>query len=241
MHVILLLSCLLAMLRSCTGNTAVLNVFSDFPATDSGKTITEEEIQTFQMNYTLETPAAQNTNLLLTICVAAEDTDIAISSNSKTFDLQTNQSGQFDFSVKGLFVGRTFILVRFIFSRNKLNLPCETAVGTYAVQLGNQLNLTDVYPTNQQTAVSYGIEYDIVVIREHRPIDTAFQVIIILLVVMVNLGMGCKTEVSVIKATMRRPIAPVIGFCSQFILMPLVINYYLFPFYSLNKNRNCLF
>lgn len=225
MQAILLLFCLLTILRRCKGNNAVFSVFSDFAESDSGRMITEEETQTFNVNYTLETSTAQNTNLLLTICVTAEDPDKATAwSDSKTFDLQANTSGQFHFSVKGLFVGRTVIRLMFVFSQNKVNLPCETAVENYAIQRGNQFNFTNVYPTGNQITVSYGIGYEVVVVRENRPIDIVFNVVVILLVCIVNLGMGCKTELSVVRATLRRPIAPLIGFCSQFILMPLVMN-----------------
>ena len=226
LHLILLLFSLLAMLRSCKGNQAMLAVFTDFLDSDSGRVITEEEIQTFHMNYTLELASVpQNTNLWLTICVKAEDSDKATTlSDSKTFDLQTNSSGQFPFSVKGLFVGRTVILLTFVFSQDRVNLPCETSAGNYVSQTGNQFNLTDVYPTDKQTVVSHSIGYTVVVIREWQTIDLMFRVVVVLLVSIVNLGMGCKMELSVVKETLKRPIAPLIGFCSQFILMPMVMN-----------------
>lgn len=45
---------------------------------------------------------------------------------------------------------------------------------------------------------------------------------IILLVIFANIGMGCKIDLDVVKEVLRRPIAPSIGFCCQFIVMPLV-------------------
>jgi len=53
-------------------------------------------------------------------------------------------------------------------------------------------------------------------------IDHLFIVIVILLVCGGNVGMGCKVDLTVVKEVLRRPIAPIIGFCCQYLIMPLV-------------------
>lgn len=68
----------------------------------------------------------------------------------------------------------------------------------------------------------YTETYKLVVKRDSRPIDTAFTVSIIILVCLANVAMGCKTDLAVVKSTLKRPIAPLTGLASQFILMPLV-------------------
>ena len=45
-----------------------------------------------------------------------------------------------------------------------------------------------------------------------------------MLLLIANVGMGCKIDLDVVKEVLRRPIAPTIGFCCQFIVMPLVSN-----------------
>ncbi|XP_076470032.1 hepatic sodium/bile acid cotransporter-like [Babylonia areolata] len=92
---------------------------------------------------------------------------------------------------------------------------------TTPFDLDSHFNLTSELPPDK-TAVSFEGRQEIVVIRQHRAIDTAFNVVVVLLVVIVNLGVGCKTDLGVIKATLRRPIAPVTGFFSQFLIMPLI-------------------
>ena len=70
--------------------------------------------------------------------------------------------------------------------------------------------------------VEYIDAYNVIVTRESRPIDTAFIVSIIILVCIANIAMGCKTDIGVVKATLKKPIAPLTGLASQFLLMPLV-------------------
>jgi hypothetical protein len=70
--------------------------------------------------------------------------------------------------------------------------------------------------------VEYIDAYNVIVTRESRPIDTAFTVSIIILVCIANIAMGCKTDIGVVKATLKKPIAPLTGLASQFLLMPLV-------------------
>ena len=39
------------------------------------------------------------------------------------------------------------------------------------------------------------------------------------MIVIYNFGFGCKVDPVQIKAILRRPVAPVIGFCCQFLIM----------------------
>ncbi|XP_050395539.1 ileal sodium/bile acid cotransporter isoform X1 [Patella vulgata] len=65
-------------------------------------------------------------------------------------------------------------------------------------------------------------KFELIVTRVSRPIDTAFNVVIITLVVVATMAMGCKIDPEVVKATLKRPVAPVIGLLSQFLFMPTV-------------------
>jgi sodium/bile acid cotransporter 3/5 len=65
--------------------------------------------------------------------------------------------------------------------------------------------------------VEYIDAYNVIVTRESRPIDTAFTVSIIILVCIANIAMGCKTDIGVVKATLKKPIAPLTGLASQFL------------------------
>ena len=61
------------------------------------------------------------------------------------------------------------------------------------------------------------------VIRAKRAIDRIFVSIIILLVSIAFINMGCTLDMDVVKETLKRPIGPSIGFCCQYLFMPLVI------------------
>lgn len=225
----LLIACTLSLFVMCEGaGNETFSVFMEICMGDKQMMI-EEEVKVCQSNYTLMAPAAHSDSLVLTICVRSEDPGIAMAhlSQSETFDLHTAQSAKFNMSLKGSFVGRTYIDVTYVFSKISIQNLCEGKAevekSTVFTQPGKNFNLTSAYPSSDSEAV-FVSRHELVVIREERVIDTAFQVIVILLVVIVNLGLGCKTELSVVKETLRRPIAPITGFCSQFIIMPLVRN-----------------
>lgn len=138
-------------------------------------------------------------------------------------------------NVKGHFIGRTYLQLYFILNTNtSINVTYFSQKCKYAEM--KEIVETSIYRSNYSLLGSFsesttGIaihtsKYGIVVVRKERPIDTVFNVIIVLLVAIVNLGMGCKTDMAVIKSTFKQPVGPVIGFCSQFILMPLVYQLY---------------
>lgn len=62
----------------------------------------------------------------------------------------------------------------------------------------------------------------VTVVRVVRPVDVAFRFILYAFVMMVTVGMGCKTELSAVKSVLTKPIAPAIGFFCQYLLMPLI-------------------
>lgn len=66
------------------------------------------------------------------------------------------------------------------------------------------------------------IEYTVAVIREKRIVDNVFIAAVAFLVFFSNMGMGCKVDLDVVKEILKKPIAPSIGFCCQYIIMPLV-------------------
>ena len=65
-------------------------------------------------------------------------------------------------------------------------------------------------------------KYKIAVIREPHVLDPFFFGLISIIVVCVNIGMGCALDLEVVKTVLRRPVAPAIGFFSQFLVMPIV-------------------
>jgi len=68
---------------------------------------------------------------------------------------------------------------------------------------------------------------DVSVIRVARPIDKAFTYSVAALVAIIYINMGAALDTTTIRATLKRPIGPIIGLFSQFVIMPLVYSYVL--------------
>ena len=65
-------------------------------------------------------------------------------------------------------------------------------------------------------------KYKIAVIREPHVLYPFFLCMVSIIIVCVNIGMGCALDFEVVKTVLRRPLAPAIGFFSQFLVMPIV-------------------
>ena len=65
-------------------------------------------------------------------------------------------------------------------------------------------------------------KYKIAVIRKPHVLYPFFLGLVFILVLCVNIGMGCALDLEVVKTVLRRPVAPAIGFFSQFLVMPIV-------------------
>ncbi|XP_037025029.1 ileal sodium/bile acid cotransporter-like isoform X2 [Bradysia coprophila] len=70
------------------------------------------------------------------------------------------------------------------------------------------------------------------IIRESRAIDHAFTGSVIVLVALLYINFGAALDLTKLRGIITRPIGPAIGFCGQFIVMPLLgfgLAYLLFP------------
>ncbi|XP_042900101.1 sodium-dependent organic anion transporter [Parasteatoda tepidariorum] len=63
---------------------------------------------------------------------------------------------------------------------------------------------------------------EIIVMRKVRAISKAFTISVATLVSLNYINMGCALDLSVVQSVLRKPIAPTIGFISQYAVMPLV-------------------
>ncbi|KAH9507714.1 hypothetical protein Btru_053520 [Bulinus truncatus] len=62
----------------------------------------------------------------------------------------------------------------------------------------------------------------VIVMQLPRTIDTIFRIVLYIVIVLATTGMGVNVEISVIKAVLRRPVAPIIGLVCQYVGMPLI-------------------
>ncbi|KAL8559695.1 hypothetical protein ACOMHN_002228 [Nucella lapillus] len=204
--------------------------------TDDDIRLEEEEVKAVHFNYTLNVTGDANYTLALAVCVTVDDPSVASASvsNDTIVPLHTDNRRAFQVSVRGHFVGRAYLHMLFVVGENKhvrcgqpraKNLQDMLRVSQASQGQERDMNLTKTSSANSSSSVvglHSGMRYKIAVLRPERAIDVVFRTCIIILVVIINVGMGCKLDIAVVKATLRRPFAPIIGLCSQFIVMPLV-------------------
>ncbi|KAJ8947737.1 hypothetical protein NQ318_017999 [Aromia moschata] len=61
------------------------------------------------------------------------------------------------------------------------------------------------------------------IIREPRIIDTIFTAAVATLVAVMYINFGCAINWKELPTILKKPIGPAIGFCGQFIFMPLIM------------------
>ena len=65
-------------------------------------------------------------------------------------------------------------------------------------------------------------EYDVAVVRPDRIEDDIFEYSLGLIIVINNVGFGCKFDWKIAKFVFSRPLAIIIGVCGQYVVLPLV-------------------
>ncbi len=60
------------------------------------------------------------------------------------------------------------------------------------------------------------------VVRAKNLVDVVFIATVAILVSVSFVNMGCTLDLGVVVAALKRPVGPAIGFCCQYIFMPLV-------------------
>lgn len=133
------------------------------------------------------------------------DPDVAEVRMNMSERLQPKETANFTAKVKGTFLGKTFL--RMFINTTQVKEPEKYDVGS-AYEPEEWYELPE--------------KYEITVSRVESALSHSFTGMVIVLVCLANVAMGCKTELPVVKEVLKRPVGPVTGMFSQFILMPLV-------------------
>ena len=115
--------------------------------------------------------------------------------DSKDFSPNTNWSGSFNITAR--FLGYTRVVVR-LWGNISANRVVE-----------------------DKDLVAQSEPGKVAVIRAHRAVDRAFIYTVAILVSVAFINMGCMLDLDIVKATLKKPIGPAIGFCCQYVFMPL--------------------
>lgn len=137
----------------------------------------------------------------LEVEVTAVDPKIAMvqyMGDSKDFSPNTNWSGSFNITAR--FLGYTQVVVKL---------------------WGN----ISTSPVGNKELVAQSEPGKVAVIRLPRAVDKAFIYTVAILVSVAFINMGCMLDLEIVKATLKKPIGPAIGFCCQYIFMPLVLSF----------------
>ena len=68
--------------------------------------------------------------------------------------------------------------------------------------------------------------YNVAVVRPDRIEDDIFQYGLGLMIMVNNIGFGCKFDWKIAKLVFKKPLAVIIGVCGQYVLLPLVSIHY---------------
>ena len=188
-----------------------------------------------------------NQNNIISLKAQSEDTSIARVGDDNVIQIPlrpdpSNVLNNTFFTVEGEFLGRTHLniyakakegpLVTYKSGNQKstdLSDPFAPPFRNHTGAVNTQISI-DIPTTNKENLADdwqkLDVRYKVTVIREDRALDSIFLTTIIVLLLIANVGMGCKIDLAVVKEVLRRPIAPTIGFCCQFIVMPLVSDEY---------------
>ena len=216
--------------------------------TDNDIRVYQEESQAVHFNYTLEVTGDSNHTLALAVCVTVDDASIAraVVSKSAIVPLRADLTGAFSVTVCGLFLGRAYLHVHFVVwhsdvrcgqpEARSLQELLRVSEGRRGKELALNVTRTSSSPlpsgetptssssssSSALLGVHSGRRYAVIVLRPERAVDMLFKVGVVILVVVINVGMGSKLDLQVVKDTLRRPFSPITGLCSQFLIMPLV-------------------
>ena len=137
--------------------------------------------------------------------------------NEYTIDDVTNCTWLFDVSVRGEFLGNARLSLDVIEPvRIMKNYDSFGNVGP--VQLNARDLSHDTIPGSTKKLAVYVVK----VIRVPGLAYKIYMILTYVLLIIINLGLGAEVDLEVLKYVVKRPIAPVIGFFCQFVLLPVV-------------------
>ncbi|KAL4234800.1 hypothetical protein ACF0H5_006442 [Mactra antiquata] len=141
------------------------------------------------------------------------DPDLMETRYNASHHLGAKMTSNFTVRVRGTLLGRTFLKL-FMNKSDGYDVADEPSRESYTL-------VTDADP-DQRDWYEIPNKYEVTISRDESALSHAFTGMIIVLVCLANVAMGCKTELAVVKEVLRKPIGPVTGMFSQFILMPLI-------------------
>ncbi len=79
--------------------------------------------------------------------------------------------------------------------------------------------ISQVHLVEEQRRLLRNVE--VLVAVKDKTLNNIFTLVVTLMIIVNTVNMGGQLDLDVIKAVFKKPIGPAVGFCSQFLLMPL--------------------
>ena len=154
--------------------------------------LVEEDETVVQMNIT----SFSETSDPYSVQVLSDDMEIALVTAQPSIEIPAGdevfESNGSSFTILGEWIGRTTLSFNFI------------------NEATDEIDQSD---PNQ---------YDVAVVRPDRIEDDIFEYSLGLIIVINNVGFGCKFDWKIAKFVFSRPLAVIIGVCGQYVVLPLV-------------------
>ncbi|KAJ8305523.1 hypothetical protein KUTeg_016068 [Tegillarca granosa] len=110
-----------------------------------------------------------------------------------------------------------------------INLNEEHNFTIHALRLGYVTMSVSLLNTNNEEMAKVGAyktlaqgEVPLTIIRVPKPADFVFDCSAAAIAILISFGIGCVTDTESLKRQMKYPVSLVIGFCCQFLLMPVL-------------------
>ena len=164
-----------------------------------------ELIENNEVLIQMNTTAVNGTNAAYNIQVTSDDTDVVQvvtdQKNPVIPQLEALASNTSNFTVRGEWIGRAALSFNF--------------------------ENTDTGRNDQINSDAY----DVTVVRPDRIEDDIFEYSLGLIIMVNNVGFGCKFDWKIAKYVFSRPLAVIIGVCGQYVVLPLVSKWIFFFFF----------
>lgn len=157
-----------------------------------------------------------DTNCIAKSIQLYEDEILPIEANCSWLNDTHVSRDNFDILIKDLKIAKLV---------NITDRPNSSSTGDYIFIKGVFLGRTEAilhYKGYQLIQPAYkDMLIQISVIRKERIVDHLFVAVVTLLMMLAYVGMGCAVDLGAVKEVLKKPVAPIIGFMSQYVIMPL--------------------
>jgi hypothetical protein len=112
------------------------------------------------------------------------------------------------------------------FAYNDMLWSQEKGLSIEAKVIGvDSMNITSVILNEANKVISHNdtaTEVKLIAVLGDRTLNNLFTIIMMAMIIINTVNMGGQLDLQIIKEVFKKPIGPLVGFVSQFVLMPLV-------------------